>query len=47
MEGECWRKPLLVAATSTFCNYVYTNKQGSEMKITEGPSKLCTQKGVQ
>ena len=42
MEGEWWRKHLLVVATSTFCNYVYTNKQGSEMKMTEGPFKLCT-----
>ena len=112
MEGEWWRKHLLVADTSTFCSYVYTgcptryrswhedtatkfeqeyvrcvrneeecvcsapnccdmeqwstsnilisgkiikempgsvasgthctNKQGSEMKMTEGPRKLCT-----
>jgi hypothetical protein len=47
MEGEWWRKHLLVADTSTFCNYVYTNKQGSEMKMTEGLFKLCTPKGVQ
>jgi hypothetical protein len=47
MEGEWWKKHLLVAATSTFCNYVYTDKQGSEMKMPEGPFKHCTQKGVQ
>ena len=40
-------KHLLVADTSTFCNYVYTNKQWSEMKMTEGPFKLCTWEAVQ